>query len=163
MTEETSKIVNAKQFLALIKAADQAKTKVASINGEIGERIKTAVEDGHLHAGAFKLILKLSRQDEDKRDEFLRQSDIYREMAIKGGLFGEEHTGDLDDLARKAAAEQAEDEESSRVAENVHRLETGIKTLSDEDKAFDDDTSGKPSRKGRKGVGEASGSYQLKH
>ncbi len=142
MTDEASKIVNQKQFVALVKAADQAKTKVASINGELGERIKTAVENGHLHAGAFKFICKLSRMDEAKRDEFLRQFDIYREMAIKAQLFGEEHVGDLADQAEKEAAKDAE---ADQAAKNAAAIEGGIGKLPDAE--FDDSTSSKPSRR----------------
>ncbi len=172
MTEEAAtKVANTKQMVALAKAFNQSKSKVASINGEIGERIAKAVENGNLHAKAFKFNCGLAR------------------MFEKAGLFGEQHVGDIDELARRAEQE-ARDAEAGQVAENVHRLETGIKPLleedernsgmpfsgrpshvarettdgaplSEEDRAFDDDTSGKPSRRGRKGVGEEPGSYKV--
>ncbi|WP_018407907.1 hypothetical protein [Methylocystis rosea] len=160
---ETEKLVNKKQFGALIKAADQAKTKVASVNGEIGERIKHAVENGNLHAGAFKAILKLYRMDSEKRDAWLRSFDAYRDMAGELNLF-EEHVGDLDDMARRDTQKEAEEAEAAQVAENVERLENGISQLSDEEREFDDATSSKPSRRRAKkseddGADEKAGTY----
>ncbi|MGD9544971.1 hypothetical protein [Methylocystis sp.] len=159
---ETEKLINRKQFGALIKAADQAKTKVASVNGEIGERIKHAVENGNLHAGAFKAILKLYRMDAEKRDGWLRSFDAYRDMAGELNLF-EEHVGDLDDMARRDAQKEAEEAEAAQVAENVERLESGITQLSEEEREFDDATSSKPSRRRKAPESpdedEAGGSY----
>jgi hypothetical protein len=166
MSEGTERLINKKQFGALIKAADQAKTKVSSINGEIGERIKAAAENANLHPAAFEMILKLYRMDPEKRDGFLRSFDAYRDLASELNLF-EEHVGDIDDLARKAAAEEAERQEAeeAQVADNVHRLETGIKQLPEGEREFDDATASKPSRRRAKkaddeGNGdEAPGSY----
>jgi hypothetical protein len=164
MSGVTERLINKTQFGALIKAADQAKTKVSSINGEIGERIKAAAENANLHPAAFKMILKLYRMDPEKRDAFLRSFDAYRDLATELNLF-DEHVGDIDDLARKAAAEDAERQEAedAQVADNVHRLETGIKPLTGEEREFDDATSSKPSRRRKKKAGdegdEAPGSY----
>ncbi|MDJ0449221.1 hypothetical protein [Methylocystis sp. JR02] len=157
MTEGTEKLVNKKQFGALIKAADQAKTKVSSINGEIGERIKNAADNANLHPAAFKMILKLYRMDPEKRDAFLRNFDAYRDLASELNLF-EEHAGDIDDLARKAAAEEAEREEAeeAQVADNVHRLETGIQPLPEEAR---DKPSRRRQKKDDKPDDEAPGTY----
>jgi hypothetical protein len=164
MTEGSEKLINSKQFGALIKAADQAKTKVASVNGEIGERIKHAVDNANLHPGAFKLILKLYRMDEEKRDAFLRSFDAYRDMAGELNLF-EEHVGDIDDLARKAAAEEEERqgaEDASIGEENARLVMEGIKPLAGDDAEFDDATSSRPSRrKQHGGVGDAEGKYRI--
>lgn len=165
MTEGASKIINDKQFTALVKAVDENKTKVASLNGAIGERVQHAADNAHLHPAAFKLICKLYRMDEQKRDEFLRQFDIYREKAIKMGLFGEEHVGDMVDQAEERTQEAAD---ARAAAENSKLLEKGIGQLSDEEREFDDATSSKPSRKrGAKADDgaddEAAGSYTVTH
>jgi len=156
MTEGASKIINDKQFAGLVKAVDENKTKVASLNGAIGERIQHAADNAHLHPAAFKLVCKLYRMDEQKRDEFLRQFDICREKAIKMGLFGEEHVGDMADMAERETQEEAD----AKAAEaNAKALEKGIKQLPDDDAEFDDATTSKPSRK--RGVGgDAPGNYK---
>jgi hypothetical protein len=165
MTEGASKIINDKQFAGLVKAVDENKTKVASLNGAIGERIQHAAENAHLHPGAFKLICKLYRMDEQKRDEFLRQFDIYREKAIKMGLFGEEHVGDMVEQAEEQTQEEAD---ARAAAENSKLLEKGIGQLSDEEREFDDTTSSKPSRRrprkaDAEDADEAAGTYQVTH
>jgi hypothetical protein len=160
MAEGSEKLINSKQFGALIKAADQAKTKVASVNGEIGERIKHAVENANLHSGAFKSILKLYRMDQEKRDTFLRAFDAYRDIAGELNLF-EEHVGDIDDLARKAEQEER-DAEAAQATANGKAIIEGIKPLSEADKEFDDATATKPSRrKQNSGVGDEPGNYKL--
>lgn len=163
MSDGASKIINDKQFAALVKAVDENKTKVASLNGAIGERIQHAADNAGLHPGAFKIVCKLHRIDEQKRDEFLRQFDIYREKAIKMGLFGEEHVGDIVDQAE----EQTQEEADARAAEeNTKRLEKGVGQLSDEEREFDDETSSRPSRRSKQktddeGDDEAVGTYRL--
>jgi hypothetical protein len=162
MSGETERLINKKQFGALIKAADQAKTKVSSINGEIGERIKAAADNANLHPAAFKMILKLYRMDPEKRDAFLRNFDAYRDLASELNLF-EEYVGDLADMAQRDEAREAEAAEEAQVADNVHRLETGIKPLPEGEREFDDATSSKPSRRRAKKADdegdEAPGSY----
>ncbi len=161
MSEQSAKIVNEKQFVALIKAASEAKTRQSSISGDIGERLKHAAEDGGLHKGAFALVLKLHRWDEQKRDEFLRQFEIYCEMAENNGLFGEKHVGDLADMA-------ADDPDADAADKNSKLLSKGIKRLEDSDDEFDDASSSKPSRRNAANKfednnddDEAAGSYSL--
>jgi hypothetical protein len=149
------KLVNKKQFLALYKHADQKKTRVASISGEIGERIKEASENGHLHRQLFGLMLKLGRMDELKREDFIAQFPEYCRMCREGGIFGQEHVGNLFD--RQEEGEDGEDAgptEDEVVAENVHRLKTGISKIPDEE--FDDATATKPSRRRQKKATEES-------
>ena len=89
--EKTTGITNAKQLIALAKAFNQTKSKIGSINGEIGERIAQAVENGNLHPGAFKFVCSLARKhekDEHKALEFWRQVLVYHEEFEKSGLFG---------------------------------------------------------------------------
>lgn len=103
MADGPEKTANKKQVLALVAALNETKTKTASINGEIGKRIRSAVENGHLHAGALKLVAKLARMAELKRADFLRAFELYCDFAKEGALFGEEHEGDLADEAEAEA------------------------------------------------------------
>jgi hypothetical protein len=166
MTEETAtKVVNAKQLIALAKAFNQSKSKVASINGEVGERIQKAVENGNLHAKAFKFNCALARmyeKDDLKAREFWRNVILYHEEFEKSGLFGEQHVGDIDELARKAEQEER-DAEAAQVAENERLIMSGIKPLAEDEKEFDDAASSKPSRRNQRssGLGEAEGSYKV--
>jgi hypothetical protein len=166
MTEETAtKVVNAKQLVALPKAFNQSKSRVASINGEVGERIQKAVENGNLHAKAFKFNCALARmyeKDDLKAREFWRNVILYHEEFEKSGLFGEQHVGDIDELARKAEQEER-DAEAAHVAENELLIMSGIKPLAEDEKEFDDATSSKPSRRNQKsgGLGDAEGSYKV--
>ncbi len=158
MTTSSEKAIGTQQFASLLKAADQAKTKVAETNGAIGERIKHAAENANLHPGAFKLILKLYRMSEEKRDAYLANFDLYRDFARELNLF-QEHVGDLDTLARKE-----EDEDAQHVADNVTRLQAGIRPLPDADDDFDDATSDNPSMRNRRPSlpdGDAPGTYKL--
>jgi hypothetical protein len=159
-TSETStdRTIAAKQLIALVKDCDQKKTKIASHVGEIGERIKSAVENGNLHKAAFGLIVKLFRMDEDKRNDFLRQFPLYVDMCRDAGLFGSEHVGDLvedaeaeDRAARKAAVEG----EIQDIVETNTALLGGISELHDDEalKSFDDETSPKPSRRAKRNGG----------
>ena len=160
--ESTSKVCNPKQLIALAKAFNATKSKIGSINGEIGERIANAVEDGNLHAGAFKFVCSLARKhekDELKASEFWRQTLVYHEEFEKAGLFGDQHVGDLDEMAGEPSAEDAD---AAVVEKNAKAIATGIGELSKDDAKFDDVASGKPSIRLRKGgVGEAAGSYKL--
>jgi hypothetical protein len=129
MSEEVTKLVNEKQFVALFKECENKRTRAQSINGEIGERIKTAVEDGNLHRKLFSLMRALARMDELKRKDFLSQFDVYVEMCERAGFFGSEHVSDLvDDAQRDAAGEKAEADERAAKS-NVRKLREGIKPL----------------------------------
>jgi hypothetical protein len=162
--EAATKIANSKQMIALAKAFNQSKTKVASINGEIGERIAKAVENGNLHAKAFKFNCALARmfeKDDLKAREFWRNVTLYYEEFEKNGLFGEQHVGDIDELARKAEQEEC-DAEAAQAEANGAAIMQGIKPLSEEEKEFDDETSKKPSRRKKNGgVGDEPGNYKL--
>jgi hypothetical protein len=154
------RIVNTKQFVALLKDADQKKTRVASINGELGERIKDACENGHLHRQLFGLMLKLSRQDELKREDFISQFPVYVDMCREAGIFGQEHVGDLLDGA--ASEEEPEQDRNEAAAEaNTKALEKGIKPLTEEEREFDDSTARKPSRRRQAVSGEGEGNYKV--
>jgi len=150
--EKTTAITNAKQLIALAKAFNQTKSKIGSINGEIGERIGHAVENANLHAGAFKFCCSLARKhekDEHKANEFWRMCQIYHEEFEKAGLFGEQHVGDLVEDAESGDTGDADADRNAKAIQN------GIGELPEDDGK-------KPSLRSVKGgVGEAPGSYKL--
>jgi len=121
--------ISAKKLASLLRFGDQAKTKISSISSEYGERIKESVEEDSLHRGAFSLILKLMLKEEEKRDEFLRCFDFYRDMCDEHHLWGETHTGDIADMAE---ADAATDEFEGIKHSNVATLKGGIRQLPNE-------------------------------
>jgi uncharacterized protein (UPF0335 family) len=128
--DATEKVINKKQFLALLNHADQCKTRQQSINGELGERVKNAVENANLDKKAFGLILQAKRMDELKREAFKRNFDLYWDFCAEAGLFGQEHVGDLASMAQETPEEDAD---AVAAAENTKKLEAGIKPLPEAD------------------------------
>lgn len=135
MSETSSdRTVAPKQLVALIKDADQKKTKIQSISGEIGARVKAAVDDGNMHRGAYALMVRLYRMDEERRNDFIRSIQLYLDICREEGLFGSEHVGDLADMA---AGNDGEDDDDPRPAflKNKHadpdaeHVETNIERL----------------------------------
>lgn len=133
--ESTEKVVNKRQFVALVKLSDQTKSKISELAGTFGERVKNVVENGNLHAGAFRIICRMNRMEEMKRNDFERALRLYLDF---GGelLWGQnDHTGDLVEEAEKAeaspeAAKQQADEAAAK--KNAKALKGGIKQLVDE-------------------------------
>jgi hypothetical protein len=178
---ESEKIFADKQFVALVKAVEENKVKVATVNGALGERVKAAVDNANLHLGAFKLICKLYHFEEEKRAEFLRQFDLYREKAVRLQLFGPEHVGDLMDQAGEsgeAAQQYAEDPQHvgadgvyadpdlEAAAHNAALLSGGISEIPAQEGEFDDASAANPSmrnRRPRRGMegGDAPGNYKV--
>lgn len=111
---ETSvdKTIPAKDLISLLKRNEQQQSKISTLSGEMGEEIKLASDNKYLHRGAYKVLRKIYRMDELKREDFLRQLNLYVDICRVGGVFGPEHTGDLVDLAsrRKAAKGGGDDE-----------------------------------------------------
>eukprot|EP01037_Dinobryon_pediforme_P011876 gene11876-11967_t len=154
MSEDTTKIVNPKQLVALIKDSDQKKTRMQSISGEIGQRVKEATENGHLHRGAFALMVRLYRMDELKREDFIRQFDLYVDMCRENELFGTEHTGDLVDMAANANDSEQENDPDAEAAErNEALLRGGISELKEPDE--------EPHLRVTKTIGDAPGTYKV--
>lgn len=102
--------------LSLIRASNETRARMQSEAGELGQEIKAAVEDNHVHAGALKLIAKFVRMNELKRVEFLGAFDLYRTYAREARLFGAEHAGDL-----------VRDTEADAAEENVRRLRDAVR------------------------------------
>lgn len=150
---ETNRVANAKHIISLAKAFNQGKTRVASINGEIGERIAHAVEDGNLDPKAFKFCCALARmfsKDELKAKGFWSNIQVYYDIFEEHGLFGQKHVGDLAEMAERDEEEAEREAEERQTQDNIVKLETGIKPLPDGD--------GKPGT-----LGEAPGSYKTTH
>lgn len=172
MTKETSteKVISKTQLLALIKEANATKTKIGELSGALGERVKNASDNGNLHKAAFANVVKLSRMEELKRRDYLRQREIYEQFAQEAGLFGEEHAGDLldeadaDETAEYLAGADHEadvrpqflqDKDHAAAEANTAAL-AGIKTLQDGDKS----KRRAPRPKGLEGA-EGTGGYKL--
>ena len=130
---ESEKIIAVSVFKSLVHQSSQAKNKIASIAGELGERIKHHVEASNLHAGAFKIICMLDRKAEDKRDDFIRSLQLYIEMA-ENEIWADGHTGDIADMAAQRERD-AEEFESAAGDANGKALAKGIKPLDDADAA----------------------------
>lgn len=138
---ETSvdRVVAPKQLLALIADAHQKRDKISTIAGELGERIKNAVENGRLHRAAFTLMVRLYKMEELKREDFIRQIGLYVDMCREGNLFRPEHAGDLvaeaDRLAGEAENEGAQEplgrDDEPPLTEAAMAVQSGIKQLAD--------------------------------
>ena len=120
--DEAERIAPKKLVLSLVKRINENKTRVQSINGEVGAEVKEAVENKHLHAGAMKAVAKLVRMDPEKRDDFLRAYRLYFDYAQEAMLFGAAHVGDLVD-----EAESAHEPLGDVVADNVRKLKSGMR------------------------------------
>jgi hypothetical protein len=116
--DEAECVAPKKLVLSLVRRINENKTRIASVNGELGVEVKEAVENEHLHAGAMKAVAKLVRMDPEKRDDFLRAYRLYFDYAQEAKLFGETHVGDLVDDAEPLG---------DVVAGNVRKLRSGIR------------------------------------
>lgn len=132
---ESEKVVSVSVFKALAQLAEQVRKRVQSANGELGERIKNAVEGSNLHAGAFKSIMKLNRADVVKRNDFLRSFDIYREYAEKH-LWASDTVDMFDEKDADPEEQRAADAaESEKIGEaNGKKIAKGITLLDDSEK-----------------------------
>jgi hypothetical protein len=92
-------------LIKLIRRANTQASEIQTLSGEMGEEIKSAIENKHLHRGAFNLVRKLAKMDDLKRKDFIRQIGLYIGICQGGGLFGPEHAGDLADEAERISAE----------------------------------------------------------
>ena len=133
------KVVNEKQLVALVQEAAAVKTRTASIAGVFGERVKAAVENGHLNKKAFSIVAGLHKMpDELRRNDAIRSLRLYLDM-LDEALWHTGHAGDLfdedEDEAEdkdEADAEQEPDPVDAQTAENVRLLKRGIKKLPEE-------------------------------
>lgn len=139
--ESVDRTVNAQYFASLVRKVDENKTKSAAISQDTSELVRAAVDNDNLHRGAFGLIVKLRRMDEYKRNDFLRQFELYLDIAREQKLFGSEHVGDLVDATRAAEPEEDVGEK------NAEMLAKGIKQLPDDESADEPAPPAKPPRR----------------
>ncbi len=160
MTAE--RVVNRKQLSALIREGVSTRDRTASITGTFRERIGEAVENGNLNRKAFNIALGLAKmKDEVARDRAIRDLPLYIDMLREEGIFPAEHVGDLVDDAEKAAtegdgeADAATDERdpAAAAADAAFSAEDGVEAQAPK-------TS---SRRSKGSMGDAAGSYTLKH
>jgi uncharacterized protein (UPF0335 family) len=117
------------QLVSLIKWINEKRSVISGLSGEIGERVKHAADNGNLHRAVCGQVAKLARMDEYKRNDWLRQFNLYIDICREKGLFGQEHCGDLLDTTQ--GDDEAEEEEDIG-AQNAAAIEKGIKQLPDE-------------------------------
>jgi hypothetical protein len=121
-----TEIIGVAALLKLCESARLIGEQVASKTGELREQIADAVENKHLHKQAFSTAskyYKMRKKDELKAKEFGEQLRIYLD-AIDDNWPDEEHIGDFDKDAGKAAENGA----GKQAASNVRALR-GIRKL----------------------------------
>ena len=75
------KVISERELAALIKKCKTAQAGMDSERATLGSYISDAVENKHLHKGAFGVFRRLEKMDPVKRAEMLFHMDIYRERA----------------------------------------------------------------------------------
>jgi len=94
--------VNKRLFAKFARDIQSAHGSSAEASMEVARLYREAANSAGVHRGAFKLALKLQRQDPAKVTDFLRAFDTYR------GLLGLEAQGDMlgedEEATKKAAA-----------------------------------------------------------
>ncbi len=91
--------------------------------------MKDAEEVHGINRKAFKLALSLTRMEQDKRDDFLRSLDDYREkldLNPQPDLFAD---GEGDEAQRRAAQAAKASEDDAAAERNSKALKGGIKQL----------------------------------
>jgi hypothetical protein len=172
MAERAEKIVNAKQLAALVRESCSVKDRTSSITGTFGERVKTAVENGHLNRKAFAVVAGLARMKDDvARDRAIRDIPLYIDMLREQGLFPAEHVGDLVDAAEAADGDEeggnGSDDAPGPVDDRDPIAAAADKIWNDADPANGAGTQDAPvvppKPKRGAGMGDAPSGYQLKH
>jgi hypothetical protein len=79
----TVKAISGKDFDSVVKRCRAAQSAMDSERGSLGSIISDAVENKHLHKGAFGVFRRLDKMDAGKRAELLFNFDLYRERAEK--------------------------------------------------------------------------------
>ena len=131
------RIVDKNLLASLVKMSKSTKERTSSISGEFGEKVKSAVENGHLDKKAFAIACSIFKiNDELRRNAVLRNVPLYFDMLAEMGLFPQGHHGDLVENAQKEADDEADDQheadpEAAAAAENAARIESGITELTE--------------------------------
>lgn len=120
--------IRADVLRALVNKCDGMRADMDEARGELGAAVKDAEEVHGINRKAFKLVMSLMRQEEAKRDDFLRSFDDYRaklDLNPAPDLFAD---GEGDEEKRRAA--QAEKQQADdQAAENGKKIAKGIKSL----------------------------------
>lgn len=77
----TIKTITEKDFAALLKKVKAAQGSMDTDRASIGGYISDAVENKHLHKGAFGIFRRMDKMDAYKRAELLFHLDVYRDRA----------------------------------------------------------------------------------
>jgi hypothetical protein len=75
------KVISERDLAALVKKCKTAQAGMDSERATLGSYISDAVENKHLHKGAFGIFRRLEKMDDVKRQELLFHFDVYRERA----------------------------------------------------------------------------------
>ncbi len=75
------KVISERDLTALIRKCKTAQAGMDSERATLGSYISDAIENKHLHKGAFGVFRRLEKMDSVKRAELLFHWDIYRERA----------------------------------------------------------------------------------
>lgn len=97
-------VITQRDFASLLKRCNATEKVMGEGRSSLGGMIADAVEDKHLHKGAFGVFRRLDKMSDQKRSEFLHHFDYYRGMS--------NWDDQLDLFRTKAAEETVEDEES---------------------------------------------------
>jgi len=73
--------ISEKEFTKLHKAVRAADANMASDRGSIGQMIRNAADEKHLHKGAYGIFRRLDKMEDHKRAELLFHLDLYRDRA----------------------------------------------------------------------------------
>jgi len=112
---EVKKVISGQKLKNLMAAKRSAKKDTAEIAGQVGQMIRDAVENNHLHRKAFATIVTLDAMEPEKVRDFLDHFDYYL---------------DVSGIKKKAEAAPrlpmgdgpGEDDEEESEGDNVHKF-----------------------------------------
>lgn len=156
------KQISGEVLVALLREAQSAASRVAEINGSLGDRVKHHKEHSNLHTGAFAVIKKMARMEELKRDEFWAALSLYKDIADE--KLWDCHSGDLADMAAQSDVEDETDgdegdEDVAAAERHEAALRRGISELPEN--ADDSPKLGERRRSKPKTRGGEPGTYKL--
>ncbi|MFO1150973.1 MAG: hypothetical protein U1E62_21570 [Alsobacter sp.] len=152
------KQISGEVLVALLREAQSAASRVAEINGNLGDRVKHHKDHSNLHTGAFAIIKKMARMEELKRDAFWAALSLYKDIADE--KLWDRHSGDLADMAVQSDdAEHEADEDVEAAKRNEAALRRGISELPED--ADDAPKPGERRRSKPKTGGGEPGTYKL--
>lgn len=129
LTSEKTTGIHPEVLKSLISKCDGMKAEMDEARGELGAAVKDAEETHGINRKAFKLVLSLKRMEQDKRDDFLRSLDDYREkldLNPQPDLFAD---GEGDEAQRRAAQAEKASADDAAAERNSKALKGGIKQL----------------------------------